>query len=151
MDPLAELIAWSSECVGDVSMEAFEPRRRASAPDPEIERLTAVERSTHRACELASNAALIVGRTRQRPREIGVFSDEPAPALDTASSLQPGERGDEVRAGEVVRRRKRLAVHVVRRLLGNRRKTVRAALDDTSKRARLSPELSSHHGSIVHE
>lgn len=151
MDPLAELVAGPSECEGHVSMEAFEPRRRARASDPEIERLPAVEPARPCVRELASNAALIIGRTRQRPREIGVFSDEPAPALDTAGGLLPRERGDEVGAGEVVRRRKRLAVRVVRKLLGNRRKAVRAALDDTSERARLSPELSGHHGSVVHE
>ena len=151
MNPLSELVAWSSECIGHVSMEAFEPPRGTGASDSEIQRLPAVELGTANACELVPNAALIVGRTRQRPREIGVFSYESAPALDTRSRLQPRERSDEVRAREVVRRRKRLTGRVVRRLLGDSGKTVRTALDDASKRARLSPELSGHHGSVVHE
>lgn len=149
-NPVAELIAWSSQGVGHVSVEALELRRRAGPPDPEIERLTAVQPDPTRGCELAPNPALLVGRTLERPRELSVVSHEHGPALDTTGGLQPCERSDEVGAREVVRRRKRLTARVVRRLLGDCRKTVRAALDNASERAWLSPELAGDHGSVVH-
>ena len=50
-----------------------------------------------------------------------------APALDAARGLEPGDRGDELRAGEVVRGRKRVARVVVRRLLRDRGRAERAA------------------------
>ena len=65
--------------------------------------------------------ALLLGRARERRGERLVLRDRVAPPLDASGRLEPRERGDEVRAREVVRRRERLAVDVVRSLLGDRR------------------------------
>ena len=51
-------------------------------------------------------------------------------------------------AGEVVRRRKRLAVRGVWALLGDRRGTERAADRDATERPRLPAELARYDGSI---
>ena len=64
------------------------------------------------------------------------------PALDAAGRLEPRDRGDEVAARHVVRRRERLAVGVVRALLGDRRPAERAADGDAAERARLAADLS---------
>ena len=57
-------------------------------------------------------------------------------------------RGDEVAAGDVVRRRERLAVGRVRVLLGHRRAPERAADDDAAERARLASDLLRDGGAV---
>jgi len=124
--------------------------RRPSTSDPEIERRAAV--GTFAVFdELVPDSALLVGRPRQRRRELNILRRHPAPAFDTPCSLDSRDRRNETRAGEVVRRRERLAVHVIRRLFGHGRHPERAANDDASKRTRLSPELPCHHGPVIHD
>src|SRR5947207_1104088 len=60
-----------------------------------------------------------------------------APSFDSSGGFKARHRGDEMAAGEVVRRRKRLAVRAVRALLGDRRGAERAADRDATERPRL--------------
>lgn len=108
--------------------------------DPEVERRALVA-SFPAAGELAPDSTLIVGRALQRRDQRRVVRRRPAPTLDTSRGFDSRKRRDEVRAREVVRRRERLAVQVVRSLLGYRGQAEGTANDDAEKRARLSPQL----------
>ena len=87
---------------------------------------------------------------RSERGELGVLVATPAPALDAAGRLDAGERGDQMRAGQVVGRRERLAVRVVRLLLGDRGQAERAADGDAPERARSSAELARDDAAVIH-
>ncbi len=78
--------------------------------------------------ELPAQLALLECRRIQARTQRWIGRRRHAPSLDTAGRLQPGDGGDRVRAGEVVRRGKRLGVGSrVRILLGHGRLPVGTA------------------------
>ena len=90
----------------------------ARAADAELERGAAVApvspaASARRSSRCSPSPARGSRAARRRP------PTRRAPALDAAGRLEPRDRGDEVRAGQPVRGRERLAAVVVRRLLGH--------------------------------
>src|SRR5512133_1034217 len=82
--------------------------------------------------------------------KIRALADGLRPALDASLGLEPRDLGDQLRAGQVVRRWERGAVSVARPLLGHRRTAVGAADDYAPKGARRTAELTGDDGLIVH-
>ena len=124
-----------------MGVKAFERAGvRTGAADAEVERRAAVA-AGFVAREFAADPALLVVRARAALHELGVCVRPCRPAFDTAAGLEAGHGGDEVAAGQVVRRRERLAIRCVRMLLGHRRQSERAPDDDALERARLAAEL----------
>src|SRR5579864_2370314 len=115
-DALAEHVAGVRECEGSVRVQALERARAARAADAELERCAAVAARFSR-CELAADGALVVVRLRAARGELGIVVRGFTPALDAAGCFETGDGCDEVAAGDVVRRRERLAAGVVRLLL----------------------------------
>ena len=140
-DPLAELVARPGERERDVRVQALELPRVRRAADPERRaRRRRRGRSSRRPARAARAAAPRSPRSRLSARS-GSRRCRLAPALDAAGRLEARDRGDEVAAGQLVRRRERLAGRVVRRLLGDRRAAERAADGDAAERARRPAEL----------
>ena len=146
---LAERISGPRERIGGVRVEALELSRRPRAADPVVERLPTVH-PTPSPGELAPETSLLLARAREGLREVVVLAGRTAPALDSARRFDPCDRGDEMTAGHVVRRREGLTVGVVRELLCHRGKAVGAAHGDSTERARGAPELSCDDRAIVH-
>jgi len=92
--------------------------------------------------QLGSKRPLVRLRVREAAAERGVVAGRGRPALDSPGRLEPRDRGDEVRARQPVRGRKRSSALVERTLLGDGGNAERAALDDRAKRARSPSELS---------
>jgi hypothetical protein len=115
-------LARTRECEGRVGVEALEPAGARLAADP--------------AGQLGPQAALLVVGCFEARSKLEVFLREPAPALDAARGLDPRDRLDQVRAGQVVTGRERLARLVERLLLGDRGPAERAADDDPTQRSR---------------
>src|SRR5437764_2892583 len=128
-------------------MQALQRPGAPGAADTEIERGAAVAACLARR-ELAADSALVFVRLRAACGELGVSLGRTRPALDAACRLEPRDRGDEVPARDVVRRRERLAPAVVRLLLRDRGPAERAADDDALERPRLAAELPGDEGSI---
>ncbi len=78
------------------------------------------------------------------PLELG------APALDAAGGFEPRDRGHELRAGEVVGGRERVARVVVRRLLRDGGRAERAARRYAKERARRAAELLLDERAVIH-
>ena len=146
---LAERVSGARERIGGVRVEALELRRRPRAADPVVERCPTVH-PTRSPGELAPETSLLLARARERLREVVVLAGRTAPALDSARRLDPCDRGDEMAAGHVVRRRERLALRVVRELLRHCGKAVGAADGDATERARSAPELPCDDRAIIH-
>ena len=89
----------------------------------------------------APHGALLVGRPREALAQLRILGRRLAPALDPSGGLEPRDRGHEVRAGQVVGGRERLAGTVVRSLFRDRRTVERAAANNAEKRPRGAPEL----------
>ena len=100
--------------------------------------------------ERLSDLTLLLGGAVEIGGELGVALHLLAPALDAARRLEPRDRRDELRAGEVVRRRKRVAGVVVRRLLGHRGRSEGAAGDYAEERAGPSAKLSLDERAVIH-
>src|SRR2546425_1399077 len=131
-------------------MQALEPARlRPGAADPERERGARVGAGPP-VGEPGPELPLLVVRALEARRELRIRRYGLAPALDSAGRLDPRECGDEVRTGQVVRRRERLARGVVGRLLGDRRPAVGAAAYDTPERARRPAELPFDDCPVIH-
>src|ERR687898_342159 len=137
---LAERVAGSGERVGDVRVQALQLVWRARASDPEVERCAPVH-ATSVSRELVPESPLLLGRTHERLGEPFVSVSRGAPALDAAGSLDPRDRGDEVPACDVVRRREGLAAIVVRDLLRHGGQAVGTARDNAPERTGRTPEL----------
>ncbi len=134
-DPLAELVAGPREREGRVRVQALEPAGARLTGDP--------------ARQLGSKAALLLVPALGAFSQLRVLAHETAPALDAARGLEPGDRGDEVAAGDVVGGRERLARLVERCLLGYGRATERAAHDHAPKRARGPADLPLDDGAVI--
>src|SRR5262249_26517849 len=91
--------------------------------------------------ELRPEPALVGLRRLEAGSKLVIRTHKLRPALDAARSLEPRDGGDELRARQPERRRKRLAVLVVRRLLGNCGAAERAAGGYAPKRGRRAAEL----------
>jgi len=122
---------------------------RASSADTEAERRPSV-RPSHLPRKLGSDSALLPRRMLEGSRQGRIGGNGSAPSLHASGGLDAGDRGDEVSAREVVGRRERCPVGVVRVLLRHRRKPVGAPNRDPSKCARRATELPGDDGSIVH-
>lgn len=122
-DALAEGVAGARKRERDVSVEAFERSRAGPGTcDAEI--------------ELRPKLTLLGVCALQARAQGGVFRSCARPALDAARCLQPRDRSDQIEAGEPERRRKGLAVVVVRALLGDGGVSRRTADDDAPEGAR---------------
>ena len=132
---------------------AWRHLRCEGAREPPIPESSEAPSSAPRAAtgKVVAHPPLLFGRARKRRGELGILLRGDAPALDSAGSLDPRDRRHEVRAREVVRRRERLALRVVRQLLGHRGKAVRATNGDPAERTRRAPQLTRDDRSIVHE
>ena len=120
-----------------------------AAADPEVERRARV--APHRAaCQLPPERALLDRHPLQVGGELVVLVDGGAPALDSAGRFQSGDGCHEVTAGEVVRRRKRLAGAVVRLLLGDGRRTEGAASSYAAERPGRPAELALDERAVIH-
>ena len=100
--------------------------------------------------ELAADPLLQRGRRVEVGRQLGARGDGGAPALDAAGRLEPGDGGDEVAAGEVVGRRERGALGVVRLLLGDGGEAERAAGRDPAERPGAPADLALDDVAILH-
>ena len=126
-DPLAELVARPGERERRVRVEALETAGARLAADP--------------AGQLRAEAPLLLVCLLDARAELGILPRQPAPALDSARGLEPGDRGDEVRAGQLEGRRERLARLVERRLLRYGRAAEGAANGHPPERAGRPAEL----------
>src|SRR5262249_5440788 len=125
-DAFTQLVARPREGEREVGVQAFEtagPGTRAA--DAEVELRSQPPLFLVGALEARSELRILAGRTR--------------PALDAARGLESRDLCDQVRAGQPVRRRKRFAAVVVRRLFGHRGAAERAADGDAQECARRAP------------
>src|SRR5205823_2177217 len=146
-DALSELVAWTRECECCVCVQALEGAGPAGAADAELERCAPVAAGLAGGEIAAKRALLAVGAGAARGQRV-VDPRGRAPALDPAGGFEPGDRGHEVTARQVVRGREGLAIRVVGALLRHRRPTERTAHDDSAKRARLTSDLASDDGAV---
>jgi hypothetical protein len=141
-DALAELVARTREGEGGVRVQTLERSAPAGATDAELERRAAVATGlTGR--ELAPKHALFVVGSRATFGKSRIAVRRLRPTVDAACGLETRDRGDEVATRDVVRRRERLALGVVRELLGHCGAAERAAHDDAAEGARLASNLTS--------
>src|SRR3954452_14383090 len=146
-DALAELVPGTREREGDVRVEALEAAAPAGASDAVLERGAAVA-ADRAAGERPAQFPLLLVPRRETRCEGGLPARRLAPALDPSGRFEPRHGGDEMPAGEVVRRGERLAVRGVGALLGDGRSAEGTAQGDTAKRARLASELPRYNRSI---
>src|SRR5207247_1057472 len=123
-DPLPELVAGTGEREGGVRVQTLQPACPGLAADPTR--------------KLRPETTLLVVRRLDTRAQLRVVLREPAPALDAPGRLEPGDGLDEMRTGQVVAGRERLARLVERLLLGDGRAAVRAADGDPPERSRRS-------------
>ena len=90
------------------------------------------------------------GRVIQIRRQLGARCNGGAPSLDTACSLDAGDRRDQVVAGEVVRGGERYALLVVRILLGDGRQAEWTPGGDPAKGTGASADLALDDVAILH-
>jgi hypothetical protein len=107
-------------------------------------------RSSDPSGKLGAQLSLLVVRSLETLGKCRILSSGPRPALDTAVRLEPGNRSDQVRAGEVVRGRERGAGHIAWPLLSDGRAAVGTADDYAPKGAGRTTELSRNDGLILH-
>src|SRR5439155_23668588 len=135
-DPLAELVTGAGQRKGRVGVQAFQPAGPGLSADP--------------ARELRAEAALLFVRGLDACAQLGILPREPAPTLDPTHRLEPRDRLDEVRAGQVVAGREGLTRIVERLLLGDRGATVGAADDYPPQRPRRAAELAFDDRAVIH-
>src|SRR5262245_31937590 len=121
-------------------MQALQALRAARAADAEQQRSPAVGPEPPRR-EPPSPLALFGGCPRQAVGELAIRGSALGPPLDASRGLEARDRGHEVWAREVVRRRKRAAFDVVRPLFRDGRPAEGAANGDSSERSRWPAEL----------
>ena len=139
-DPLGQLVTGPREPERDVRVQALELGGVGRAADPEVERCAAV--ATRRpARKISPHAPLLLRCGRESGRERRIGCDGLAPALDRPRGLEARDRGDEVPARQVVRRRERLAGRRVGQLLGDRGASERTARRDAMEGAYGPAEL----------
>src|SRR5439155_19383987 len=92
---IPELVARAGEREGGMRVQALEAAAPGRAADPGI--------------ELRPKPPLLRLGGFEALREQGVGCNRPGPALDPARSLEPRDRGDELRARDVELRRERMA------------------------------------------
>jgi len=148
-DLLAELVAPVGERERDVGVQALELLGVSSAADPEPERV-AVVGSCRAARELPAHTTLPVRRALEAGAELGIVGHGAAPATDAAGRFDPGNRGNEARARQVIGGRKGLPGVVVGCLLRYGRKAERAAHDDAPEGAWGSAQLPLQYRLIIH-
>src|SRR5438093_10461507 len=139
-DAVAELVAPSSERECYVRVEAFELSGVAGSADPQPERRASVRARTTRR-QRASHTALLPGGGAETRRQRRIIPGRCAPALHATGGLESGHAGDEVFAGEVVRRREGVTGRRIGILLCDGGPPERAANDDAAERPRLSSQL----------
>ena len=88
-NPVTEHVPGPGEGERGMSVQALEALRRARATDPEVERRARIL-PTPGACELSSNATLLIGRPHERGAEVGVLRNASAPALYAARQPRRG-------------------------------------------------------------
>src|SRR5262245_412406 len=120
-------------------VEALEGFRVPGAADPERERGATVGGVAFG--ELAADGALLLRGPLEAGPEVIVRPDRRAPPLDASGGLEPRDRGDQMTAGQPVRRRERLALGCVGRLFRDGGAPERAADDDAEERPRLAAQL----------
>src|SRR5580765_6679631 len=135
-DAVAELIARSRERERRMRVQALEAAAAGRPSDPDG--------------QLGPQAQLLLRRVFQARGEVAVHPRAFAPALDSACRLEPRNRRNEMRAREPERRRERIAVLVVRRLLGDGRQTEGATRDYAAKGARPAAELAFDDRPVIH-
>lgn len=135
-DPLAELVPGSRESERRVGVQALQPGGASLTANP--------------AGELGPQAALVFAAALSACAKLGILPREPAPTLHPSPRLDPRERGNQMRAGQVVRRRERLARLVERRLLGNRRTSERTAHGDAPEGPWRPSELALDNLFVIH-
>ena len=135
-DPVCELVAGMCQTEGDVRVQALEPGR-------------AGPRTTYTGLELGPQATLLRVRARDAPSELGIELERARPALDPAGGLQPRHPRHELRTAQPVRRGKRIAAIVERRLLHDGRSPEWTAHDNTTKRAWAASELTFENGEVI--
>ena len=107
-------------------------------------------RSSDPAGKLGPQLPLLIVPPLEALAESRILSSGPRPALDAALGLEPGNRRDQVLAGEVIRGRERCARRVAWPLLGDGRPTVGTTDDYAPEGARRATELSRNDGLILH-
>src|SRR5437016_1301473 len=115
-DARAELVAGAREREPGMGVQAFERARASGAADAEVERGAVVAAHVPR-CERAPDAAGLLVGAGETVGQDRVGRGGRRPPLDAAGRLEPRDRGDKPAARDVVRRRERLALRVVRALL----------------------------------
>jgi hypothetical protein len=130
-----------------VRVQALQRAGATRAADAEVERGATVT-AGRAGRELAADRALLLVSLRPALGKLRILRGRARPAFDTADALEPGDCGDEVAARDVVRRRERLTVGVVRLLLGDRGTAERAADDHAFEGTRLTAELAGDDGAI---
>ena len=105
----------SRQRIRDVGVQALQLSRVARAADPPCRATPRRRGPCVPGAARAGSAAARRSHARDRLRESGSAATCLAPALDAAGGLEPRDGGHEMAAGEVVRRRERLAVLAVRR------------------------------------
>ena len=119
-DPLAEVVAGPGERERRVGMQALHRAGLLRPRDPDV--------------ELRAEAPLLRVGGREARAERLVLTRRVAVAGDAAIRLEARDRRDQPGAGQVVGRRERPAGRRERRLLGDRRKPVRAAASNAPKK-----------------
>jgi len=107
-------------------------------------------RSSDAGGKLGAQLSLLVVPSLEALAERRIVSGGPRPALDAAVGLEPRDRRDQVRAGDVIRGRKRRTRRIAWPLLGDRRTAVGAADDYAPEGARRATELPRNDGLILH-
>src|SRR6266545_4413159 len=135
-DPVSELIAGTCKGESRVRVEALEAAAPRGAADPDR--------------QLGPQPPLLGARRLQAQLQITIVLGALGPALDPAGRLQARHRCDQMRAGQPERRRKRIAVLVVRRLLRHGRPAERTADSYATEGTRGTTQLTLDDGAIIH-
>ena len=135
-DPLAELVAGTSQREGGVRVQALQPAGTGLAADP--------------AWQLGTQPALLLVAALRAGAQLRILPREPAPAIDTAGRLEPGNCRNELWAGQVVGGRERLARIVERLLLGDGGAAPGTADDYPPERSRRAAKLSLDDRTVIH-
>ena len=148
-DGVAEHVARASQGVRDVRVQALDRAHVPHAPHARRERDARVE---HRQGVLVDQFGAARGGVprgaRGRARQLGLGRQARRPAGYAAAALQPGDGGDQRRAGAVVERRERPAGGVVGQVLDDGREPERAAGRHGAHRVGRTAELAGDDGGV---
>ena len=148
-DPLLELVSGIGQREGDMRVQALQPAWVARASDPKLERRAAVTVGAAGG-ELAADCTLLLRPILEAAGQVGVLLNPCAPALHAACRLEPRHRCDQVAAGQVVGGRERLALVVVRLLLGDGRPAEGAADGYAPEGTRRPAQLARDDLAVIH-